>query len=89
MSFLKRNNRPDVKTGEINFYEAPINKVYQIEVVPSTALLPCLGIYPKSVVTKTYRYRWGGPIMVKVGQREVAIGKDVANRILVKEYHHD
>lgn len=73
--------KPDLQ----NIYAAEPQKNYVVQSVPKANLLPCLGIFPKSIVTKNYRYRLGGPVLLKVGNRQVAIGKDLAKNILVKE----
>lgn len=71
--------------NENTIYSVDVNKEYVVEEVPQAGLLPCLGIYPKSRVRKSYRYKMGGPVLLQVGNREVAVGKDIADQILVKE----
>lgn len=68
-----------------DLYGACEGKRYAVEQVPQAALLSCLGIYPDSIVEKKYRYRLGGPVLLQVGSREVAVGKNVASHILVRE----
>ncbi|NLW17777.1 MAG: ferrous iron transport protein A [Firmicutes bacterium] len=68
-----------------DLYGACVGKQYTVEEVPATALLSCLGICPKSVVRKKYCYRMGGPVLLQVGSREVAVGKDIASQIIVRE----
>jgi Fe2+ transport system protein FeoA len=36
-------------------------------------------------VHKKKRYGWGGPVLVSLATREIALGKDLASAILVKE----
>ncbi|HHX71066.1 MAG: FeoA family protein [Miniphocaeibacter sp.] len=73
------------KTNPNSLYNVKANNNYVIDKVPNANLLPCLGIYPKSIVSKKYRYRLGGPVILVTGNREVAIGKDIAENIIVSE----
>ncbi|HHW98389.1 MAG TPA: ferrous iron transport protein A [Firmicutes bacterium] len=68
-----------------DLYAASEGKCYTVEQVPPAALLSCLGICPNSLVQKKYRYGMGGPVLLQVGSREVAVGKDIASHILVRE----
>lgn len=70
---------------EKSLYYVKEERDYIVESVPKADLLPSLGIYPKSLIRKNYKYSFGGPVVVKVGSREVAIGKDIAEHILVSE----
>ncbi|NLW09042.1 MAG: ferrous iron transport protein A [Firmicutes bacterium] len=53
--------------------------------MPDVKILNSLGFYPGTVVFKKKRYRWGGPVLVNLATREIALGKDLASQILVKE----
>lgn len=77
--------RRHVQAHPDSVYLAESHKEYIVEKLPTVGLLPCLGIYPKSRVKKSYRYRFGGPVVLTVGNREVAVGKDIASHIIVKE----
>lgn len=71
--------------GPMTIYTADPNKEYVVKEVPHADLLPCLGIYPQSRLRKNYRYRMGGPTLITVGNRQVAVGKDIASKIVVSE----
>jgi len=80
------HGREHCSCGQLsNLYTVCEGKCYEVEQVPPAPLLSCLGICPKSVVQKKYRYSLGGPVLLQVGSREVAVGKDIASRILVRE----
>jgi Fe2+ transport system protein FeoA len=68
-----------------NIYQAKNNRYYIIESVPETPLLLSLGIEPNVRVYKKYSYRLGGPVIIDVDMCRVAIGKDIARQIIVKE----
>ncbi|WP_338140909.1 FeoA family protein [Methanimicrococcus hongohii] len=68
-----------------NIYVAPNDTDYVVESVPDAALLACLGIYPQSVVRKSHCYKLGGPVILHISSRKVAVGKDLASQILVRE----
>lgn len=70
---------------EKSLYYVEENKDYIVDSVPKASLLPSLGIYPKSIIRKNYTYGFGGPVVLNVGSREIAIGKDIAENILVSE----
>jgi len=44
-----------------------------------------LGLLPGSSVRMLRQAPWGGPIMIEVDGREIAIGKGVASKIYVEE----
>ncbi len=82
---VRKNRNRSAHAPARDLYRADEGKQYAIKQVPPAALLSCLGICPDSIVQKKYRYRFGGPVLLQVGSREVAVGKDIASHILVEE----
>lgn len=68
-----------------SIYEVKNNKVYVIQDVPDIKLLNSLGIRKNVRVLKKHSYRLGGPVVIKVDTSEIALGKDIAEKILVRE----
>lgn len=68
-----------------NIYQAKNNKYYVIESVPDAPLLLSLGIEPNMRVFKKYSYRLGGPVILNIDMCQIAVGKDIAQKIMVKE----
>src|SRR5690554_6441630 len=68
-----------------SLYTVPDNSCYTVSDVPDVKILNSLGVYPGTVVFKKKRYRRGGPVLVNLATREIALGKDLASQILVKE----
>ena len=69
-----------------NLYEATIHKALEVVSVPSIGLLKNLGIRCGVNIVVENRYSFGGPVLLKVeGAYSVAIGKDIATQIAVKE----
>ncbi|HHW06809.1 MAG TPA: ferrous iron transport protein A [Clostridia bacterium] len=66
-------------------YHAPNNKNYVVRDVPNISLLKSLGIRKNSQVYKKRTYRLGGPVLLVVDAREIALGKDIAEQIIVEE----
>ncbi len=69
----------------IDFYQADSGCEYVVAEIPDNSLLTSLGIYVNSIVKKNYRYKFGGPVVLRVSSRDVAIGKDVAQGIMVRK----
>lgn len=72
----------------IDIYHAENGYEYIVEEVPENSLLASLGIYKNSIVKKNYRYKFGGPVVMRVSSRDIAIGKDVAEGIKVRKVAH-
>ena len=68
-----------------NLYEAPAERMYEISEMPDTGLLESLGVRLKAYVYKKYAYSFGGPVLVTIDDSKIAIGKDVARKICVRE----
>jgi len=73
------------RMGQNSLYTVPDNRSYTVADVPDVKVLNSLGFYPGTVVHKKKRYGWGGPVLVSLATREIALGKDLASAILVKE----
>lgn len=71
----------------LNLYEAnKSNKnKYRVTSVPDIPLLESLGISTDTVVTVNNKYAFGGPVLLRVDTATIAVGKDVAEQILVEE----
>jgi Fe2+ transport system protein FeoA len=69
-----------------NLYDANKNKQLQIVALPNIGLLKNLGVRIGSNVKVQNRYALGGPVLLQVeGAFSVALGKDIATQIAVKE----
>ncbi|KAB2951807.1 ferrous iron transport protein A [Heliorestis acidaminivorans] len=58
---------------------------YVIEQIPQVGLLKSLGLREGATVTVLSQQPLGGPIVIKIGSRHIAIAKDLADQITVKE----
>ncbi|MFY9176646.1 MAG: FeoA family protein [Caldicoprobacterales bacterium] len=58
---------------------------YRIQALPSSHLLKVLGFRKGTQFTIQSKQPFKGPIVVKVGNRSIAIDYDIANEILVEE----
>lgn len=68
-----------------NIYEVKNNQAYIIQDIPDMKLLKSLGIRKNAQVFKKHSYKLGGPVLLKVDMSEIALGKDVAEKIIVRE----
>lgn len=68
-----------------SLYNVPDNCNYTVADVPNVKVLNSLGIFPGSVVRKKKKYGLGGPVLINLATRELALGKDIATAILVEE----
>ncbi|OON99547.1 MAG: hypothetical protein ATN35_12050 [Epulopiscium sp. Nele67-Bin004] len=66
-------------------YNSTNNQSYSVVKTPNIPLLNVLGIFEGSQIFKKNTYKHGGPALVLVGNREVAVGKDIAELIEVKK----
>ncbi|KXZ39264.1 ferrous iron transport protein A [Alkalithermobacter thermoalcaliphilus JW-YL-7 = DSM 7308] len=65
-------------------YELRKNQKCTIEKMPSNSLLQSLGLRQGIVVSVMSKQPFGGPIVVKVGNRSIAVDKDIAKNIEIK-----
>lgn len=69
-----------------NLYEANIDEALEVVSVPNIALLKSLGVRKGVKLAVQTRYSFGGPVLLKMEDAySVAIGKDIATQIAVKE----
>ncbi len=68
-----------------SLYHLKDDKEYIVTKTPGVHLLDVLGIFEGSKITKKATYKNGGPVLVSVNGREIAIGRDYAMAIEVKE----
>lgn len=70
----------------INLYSAQKKGVFEVVSIPGIAQLNNLGIRVGTKVHVQSRYKLGGPVLLRVEDDfTVAIGKDIATQIAVKE----
>jgi len=70
----------------ISLYEAEKNKTFQVSSAPNIKLLESLGLRIGTMVTILNRYTFDGPVLLRVEDTySLAIGKDIATQIGVKE----
>lgn len=64
-------------------YYAKDNSQYVITNAPDYGILKSLGITKNTTIQKVFTHKLGGPVLIKVGSSEIAIGKDIAEKIMV------
>lgn len=70
----------------MNLYDAKEKGDFQIVSVPEIGLLKNLGVHAGTNIAVQNRYALGGPVLLRVeGAFTVALGKDVARQITVRE----
>jgi Fe2+ transport system protein FeoA len=67
----------------INLSNLPVGTSALVIDVPEHPLLFSLGLRPGKMVQARGFQLFGGPLMVKTGERQVAIGKLIADKIIV------
>ncbi len=71
-----------------SLYSAEKTKEYQILEMPNIPLLHTLGLFQGAIVKKITTYSFGGPVLLMVDSREVAVGKNFATKIMVEQAVH-
>ncbi|AOY75824.1 FeoA family protein [Clostridium formicaceticum] len=66
-------------------YHLQKNNRCMIEKLPVNHLLKSLGVREGMTVSVMSRQPMGGPIVIGIGKRSIAIARDVAEQIFVKE----
>lgn len=56
-----------------------------VQSVPNSTLLASIGVFEGVLLKVGHRYAFGGPVAVSIATRSIAIGKDIAEKILVQE----
>lgn len=67
-----------------SIYTAPDNLEYIIINAPELGILKSLGIVKDACISKLMTHRLGGPVLIKIESSEIAIGKDIAEKIMVR-----
>ncbi|NLP35958.1 MAG: ferrous iron transport protein A [Clostridiales bacterium] len=67
-----------------SIYYAEDDLSYTITDAPELGILKSLGIVKNACIRKRMTHRLGGPVLIKVESSEIAIGKDIAEKILVR-----
>ena len=71
---------------QMSLYEAAKKGIFLVAAVPAIPLLENMGLRPGARVAVKERYALGGPALVRVeGACDLALGKDIAEQIAVKE----
>ncbi len=65
--------------------KAPKGKYYTIVSVPNISLLKSLGVRENDTIYKKQSYFFGGPTLLEIDSREIAIGNQIASLIQVEE----
>ncbi|NLM68687.1 MAG: ferrous iron transport protein A [Firmicutes bacterium] len=66
-------------------YDVQKNCCCRVVAMPEHPLLDSLGICSDALITVQNKYRFGGPVLLKIDTATVALGKDIARQILVEE----
>ena len=70
----------------VNLYNAKKDGEFQVVSVPDIGMLKNLGVHTGTHIAVQNRYALGGPVLLRVeGAFTVAIGKDIARQITVRE----
>lgn len=69
----------------MSLYSLKNNSIALIEKMPIVPLLTSMGVREGIKISVVTKQPMGGPIVVQIGRRSIAIGKDVAEQILIKE----
>ena len=70
----------------MSLYEARKQGVFQVASVPQIQLLENMGLRTGTQITVQNRYKLGGPVLLLVeNSYNIALGKDIAQQITVKE----
>ena len=70
----------------INLYEAKNRGTFHVASIPQIRLLESMGLRKGTQITVKNRYIMGGPVLLRVeGAYDLALGKDIAQQIAVKE----
>lgn len=66
-------------------YTSSDNEMYVVISIPDNPILTTLGVFEGAKLTKKLTYKMGGPVLITISSREVAIGKDLSEQILVEK----
>lgn len=68
----------------MELYNCEIGYKYRVKKTPNVSILNTLGVYEGGILTKKDKYNLGGPVLLEISGREIAIGKDLALLIQVE-----
>lgn len=68
-----------------SLYQVQCASRYKVTEMPTIPLLHTLGVYQGAIVEKVATYSLGGPVLLMIDSREVAVRKKFAREILVEE----
>lgn len=68
----------------MELYSSNNDEWYTIVDIPDMAMLNPLGVFVGAKILKKHTYKMGGPVLISINSREVAIGKDLATKIQVE-----
>ena len=75
----------NISANSTNLYEGK-GRTFQVTSVPNIGLLKNMGLRTGANITVQNRYSLGGPVLLRIeGAYSVALGKDIALQIGVKE----
>ena len=79
--------RQNIDAGQGNLYEAKKMGIFLVvSMPPGIGLLKNLGLRAGTKITLQNRYALGGPVLLRVEDAySIAIGKDIAKQIIVRE----
>ena len=70
----------------MSLYEADRQGKFQVASIPNIPMLENMGLRPGTQITIQNRYALGGPVLLRVEEAyDLALGKDIARQIAVKE----
>lgn len=67
-----------------SLYYAKDNRLYVIADVPDLGILRSLGIVKNAIIYKKMTHKFGGPVLLMIDSSQIAIGKDIAEKIYVR-----
>lgn len=68
-----------------NLYRTEEGKTYVVTSIPDCMLLSSIGVLKGAEIKVESKYKLGGPVTVSCSTRKIAIGKDIARKVLVEE----
>jgi len=68
-----------------NLYDAQPGKEYTVLETPEYKLLSSIGLFSGAKVRMESKYGLGGPVSLSLSTKKIAVGKDLATQIYVRE----
>lgn len=79
------NMKQSAAKKAMNVYQAENGRHYIVKSTPELGILKSLGIMKDVRILKKLTHHLGGPVLLMVETSEIAIGKDIAEKIMVEE----